>query len=150
MTRSYPKIFNVIGELGGFIDIVMLIFGILYVVSKIQKDTEQIKKALLGNLFSAERELMSNKFSDDKKQKKDHLKVIEETEQEILDEAQDGILMQRRMLEVGVLNDLLFKDFHKALLPFLIKIQAENRLVRQKVAESSNAFANLISGQKIR
>ena len=33
--RSYPKIFNVIGELGGFIDIVMLIFGILYVISKI-------------------------------------------------------------------------------------------------------------------
>lgn len=150
ITRSYPKIFNVIGELGGFIDIVMLIFGILYVISKIQKDTEQIKKALLGNLFSAEREHLQSKLPGDKKKEEEKLKEIEETEQEILDEAQDGILLQRRMLEVGVLNDFLFKDFHKALMPFLIKKQAENRLQRQKVLESSNVFASLIAGNSSR
>ena len=150
MTRSYPKIFNVIGELGGFIDIVMLIFGILYVISKIQKDTEQIKKALLGNLFTLEREQLKGKIPPDKKLEEEKLKKIEETEQEILDEAQDGILLQRRMLEMGVLNDLLFKDYHKALLPYMIKQQAENRLVREKVQESSNVFASILQGNNSR
>lgn len=61
MKRTYPKIFNLLGELGGFIDIVMLIFGLLYVYSRVQRDTEQIKKALLGNLFSTQRELLKCK-----------------------------------------------------------------------------------------
>lgn len=73
------------------------------------------------------------------------MKYIEATEQEILDEAQDGIMVQRRMLEVGVLNDLLFEDFHIALLPSLIKKQAEKRLLRQRVLQSSDTFASLIS-----
>lgn len=49
------------------------------------------------------------------------------------------------MLEVGVLNDLLFEDFHIALLPSLIKKQAEKRLLRQRVLQSSDTFASLIS-----
>lgn len=51
---------------------------------------------------------------------------------------------------MGVLNDLLFKDFHKALLPYLIKKQAENRLTRQKVLETSNVLANLLGGNNSR
>jgi hypothetical protein len=88
MKRTYPKIFNVIGELGGFIDIVMLVFGILYIASKIQKDTEQIKKALLGRLFKAERENLEKAVdTEDKKLAEKKLKSLEETEEEILEEA---------------------------------------------------------------
>ena len=50
--RTYEKIFNVVGELGGFIEIVMMTLGFLYALSRLSNYNEHILTALTDQLFA--------------------------------------------------------------------------------------------------
>lgn len=49
--RTYGKFFNTLGEIGGFKEIVMMVFTSMYVLLRIQRDREQILRALTGKLY---------------------------------------------------------------------------------------------------
>jgi hypothetical protein len=97
-----------LGELGGFMDIVLVIFAGLFALSRVEGEKERILKVLLGNLYNLERK----KASDKKPATAKELEHVEEIEEEIIEESQDGLLLQKHMLQIGVLNDIIFQDFH--------------------------------------
>lgn len=141
MKRTYAKVFNLMGELGGFIEIVLVIIGGLYGLSKVESEKQRILKVFLGDLYSQER-----KFTSDKKPlNAKELDRLNEIEDEIIEESQDGLQLQKNILQIGVINDMIFKDYHKALIPYLVKKQAEKRLSDQKLIQFSKEFASLLT-----
>ena len=148
--RVYGKIFNLLGELGGFMDILLVLFALSYIIIRCQNDGTKIKKRILGKNFVKHRSLLSEESNSALKQRnknnpKDKDKELIEIEDEILDEASDGINLSQKALEVDVINNLIFKDYHRALLPFVYRHQAKMRLEQNRV----NKVASVMIKQTI-
>jgi hypothetical protein len=58
--REYAKIFNVLGELGGFSDLMIVIFSFIYVCSRCKSDTDEMKKVILGKDYEKNRDLLKD------------------------------------------------------------------------------------------
>ena len=60
-------------------------------------------------------------------------KELIEMEDEVIDEASDGIKLSQKSLEVDIINSVMFQDYHMALLPLVYMHQAKQRLKKEKV-----------------
>lgn len=134
--REYPKLFNVLGELGGFSDLMIVSFSFLYILSRCYNEEEEVKAVILGKDYEKNRKIFQGKQSEithDKTVKKD----MDEIEDEVIQEANDGIKLQQRALEISLLKDMFFKDFHNALMPMIYLKQASDRLSNEDSYHSS-------------
>jgi hypothetical protein len=53
--REFPKLFSTLGELGGFADLMILVFTFLYLISRCYTPTDALKKEILGRKFADNR-----------------------------------------------------------------------------------------------
>lgn len=134
--RIYSKIFTTLGELGGFLDIFMLMVTFVYMIIHWKRDIAQIKRSLLGINYLENRAMFTNSanvvFADKKKARERDDKLLE-IEEDIIEESVDGILLAKKALEVEVLNGLILKDYHRSLLPVIYMHKAKKRLEAEKV-----------------
>lgn len=49
-------------------------------------------------------------------------------------EVDDGIVLKKRMVETGILFNMMLQDYHKALVPLIIEHEAEVRLKQMEAA----------------
>ena len=136
--RVYGKVFDLLGQLGGFMDILLVIFGVAYILIRCQNDSTKYKKKILGKNFRNNRSSLSEKTTPDYKdetKKKEKQKRLIEIEDEVIEEANDGIKLSQKSLEVDIMNNVIFQDYHRALLPLLYMNQAKKRLEDGKVAK---------------
>ena len=98
---------------------------------------KETKQEILGTDYEKNRKFITT----------DKSQLVEE---EILEEANDGIKLQSRAMRVEVLGDLFLKDYHKKLLPLVYIKQAQDRLNKEskpeKKAEDNSAVVNLTQG----
>lgn len=81
------------------------------------------------------------KGQDSKHKDQSNLQVVKTTKDEILEEATDGILLQRRMLESGILSEILLKDHHRALMPLVIAEDAKKRVKERQMEDKPSKNA---------
>ena len=160
--RKYGKVFTILGELGGFRDILILVFTIGYIVVNCNKDVKAQKLAILGKNYEKNRKFLtggSDKVFIDKKKIDEKNSEIEDIEGDVIDEATDGIKLTQKALEVEVINGFLFQDYHRALLPMVYMYQAKKRLQEEKVHKvaarmieksigDKHILGSIFSGQK--
>lgn len=115
------------GELGGFSELMIFIASIIYVCSRCAKPDEDTKEAILGKDYEKVLHYINNNElnkAKDKKSKKGRYEI----EEEVLNEANDGIKLQARIMKVDIFSKLFLKDYHEKLLPLIYMNQAAKRL----------------------
>lgn len=146
--RVYPKALEILGEFGGMISLLMSILGIFYFLIHYNKSNYKTKKAIFGREWLREkRRARKNRFglTKNRKEHKAIKQEDEEVEAEVLEEASDGLLLQRRMLETGLLTELLFKDYHRSLIPIIFEEDARRRLKISKQMDGVSLSGSVLS-----
>ena len=136
INRIYSKIFSVLGELGGFRDILIVFMTIFYLIVNCSRDVTQIKRRILGKNYLGNRELFENEANlvvVGKNGKRNRKNRTVDMENEVINQAIDGIMLSQKALEVNVMNGLILKDHHRTLLPIVYMYQAQKRLEEEKV-----------------
>ena len=143
--RNFGKILNTFGEVGGIFEVIMLVFALIFICFKCYvKGEKQIIKEGVYEEGELEKLLDFNRryetgFED--------MKLNQEIVNELLKENQDGFLMFKEVQKIKVLNEAIFEDYHKALLPLLIfRLKAKEK---QKKKQKENR-PKTVKNQKIK
>ena len=113
IVRKYPKILETLGEIGGTGDLIVLFFGFLYAFWNSYSMQEFKKKRVLTTNYDAVKKVYE-------KAGKEETKRLEQLTNEIVHKRDDIVRLYNNISGLEVLQDVLFEDFHKTLLPLLI------------------------------
>ena len=124
--RNFGKILNTFGEVGGIFEVIMLVFALIFMCFKCYvKGEKQIikegvyEKGELEGLLDFNRRYETG-FED--------MKLSQEIVNEIIEESQDGFRMFKEAQKIRLLDEVIFEDYHKALLPLVIfRLKAQKR-----------------------
>jgi len=108
--RRYRKPFNTIGDIGGYIEMVFILCRIVYIWYNEYFYKKYIKKEVIG--FNEEEMQKILRYHDPKK--------IKRSFNEIIEKDFDAIRLFRNVNNLGVLEKILFKDFHRKLIPIVL------------------------------
>lgn len=137
--RVYPKIIESIGILGGFLQVLIIFFEIVYTVyNRCFK-----KRFMIRELVGYDSKLVHVIYSSDKYYKenlKDLIKLV-------VQEAQDSIYVAEKIHFNHFLEGLFFQDYHKILTPFLILNIQNTKQIRMNESDrlsDKNSEKNLV------
>lgn len=109
--RSYPKTIESIGIMGGFLQVTILIFEIIY----FWYNWYFKRKYLIDQLIEYDSRMIHVIFSSDKFDKEDLKQLVGS----VIYDIQDSTLMAQKVRFNLFLENLLLEKYHKVLIPFL-------------------------------
>ena len=139
------------GMFGGILSLLILVFKNVYKVFHIGHTNRVISEAIIPKkkTKSVNAEPFSNKKKKNPKKSETFKQIKKEREivDEVIKKASDGLMAQRRIIDVGILTDLFFKDFQKALIPLIMFEDAKTEIKASQLEAymkkiSSNIDAN--------
>lgn len=127
IVRSYKKIFDILGEFGGVVEIVITAAGLLYLVYSFSKvDRSLAKKVYKGDLESLD-SVIKEKNSEE----------IKKSMIKILDEDKNIINIFKQLSYAKVMKEALLTDEEKILLPYVLaNFEMKNKGVKNKGKET--------------
>lgn len=135
IVRKYPKILGTLGEIGGTGEIFIIIFGVFYFFYNDYNMKRFVEKRILGQNYKD-----LQKVYDIKNEKKEE-EEFEKISKEIVSEREDIIRLHGNSTALEVLQNIIFKSYHKDLLPILLLNIHKLKLEKEK--EEQNGFRRI-------
>ena len=115
ITRVYPNIIQALSEVGGFRELVFMACGVVYLLYNCYFD--EFRRYLVDNVYG---------YKHSKKEFKEHIGSIEDN--------MDIVELIKELNGLKVLNRVIFKDHHIALLPkVLAKLKEEDEQKKKRL-----------------
>ena len=127
ITRVYPNIFQALSEVGGFRELVFMAAALIYMVYDYIFDA--FKRYIVDNVYG---------YKHSKKEFKEHIGSIEDH--------LDIIKLIKELNGLKVLNRVIFKDHHIALLPkVLAKLKEEEEEKKKEIAKEKEKSVSTLN-----
>lgn len=123
--RKYEKIFATISELGGFGDLIYIIFAFFYMFYNHYYYKRWMRNQLM---FTEEKKLKKYVKNLDKKE-------LENSMEDLVEENTNGLVLMERMGKLKVLFEFIFEESHHKLLPLLLVEMSKEEAERKKEQE---------------
>lgn len=145
IVREYEKVLATLGEIGGAIEIVIFIIAFFYVFYNAYHMKKFKKKRVLNHNFDQLKAI----YNQDEEEK---IKIVDKVGEEVLDDREDIIRLYNNQTNWEVLQNVIFKDFHKQLFPVALlhsKFSKESQrgaggsLLKSKTQYRKNSIRNL-------
>lgn len=133
--RRYDKIFATIAEIGGFTELIILVFGMVYICYNdyffkrfMKKEVLRIKENSVSQIFEDK-----GKDPNSKEGNQEDVKEVKKLLEDMVDRDFDAISLFKEMNNFSILEKLLFQEHHKTLLPLVvIGIKNEKKAASKK------------------
>ena len=115
--RDYAKYLDTMGEMGGYNDFMFMLVGFLYLCYSCRNTDPLYQSKTMRHEVEQIDEYIPLEPGMGKEIRKE---VIEESIEELMMQRQDGLEMFRTLNRLFVIETVLFKDYHKKLIPLAL------------------------------
>ena len=139
--RNFGKILNTFGEVGGMFEIIMIVFGAIFLCFKCYTKSEKqiIKEAVLEEDELEEILDFNKRYETGFENNKFKHKVVDD----MLEEIQDGSRIFKDSQKMKILDQVVFKEYHKKLLLLVIYRMKTQEKIKTRMKKIEKVEKNL-------